>query len=286
MIEHQHLHTNGVTLRVATAGPTDGPLVILLHGFPEGWFAWRDYVPALAEAGYRVLVPDQRGYGDSDKPSKVEDYRIDVLAEDVVGLVEGAGRERATIVGHDWGAAVAWWTALRHPDRVERMVILNVPHPWVMRDFLLKSPKQLLKSWYMIFFQLPAFPEWAWNKRAKKVYEGIVALGRPDAFAPEDEARYLEAWSRPGALRGMMNWYRAAIREALSPPEIDPRIRPPTLVLWGRKDSILGEEMVEPSVAHCDDGRIVWFDDATHWINHEERPKITAELLAFLASGD
>src|SRR5437879_4698652 len=157
--------TNGIRLNVAQAGPPDGPLVILLHGFPEFWYGWRKQIPALAAAGYRVWAPDQRGYNFSDKPPDVRDYTLDKLAADVAGLIEAAGRQRAIIVGHDWGGAVAWWLAANNPERVERLVIINVPHPLVMRRLILRDPRQTLRSWYMFMFLLPRLPEWFARRR-------------------------------------------------------------------------------------------------------------------------
>ncbi len=282
MIAHHYIRTNDVTLHVACAGPEDGPLLILLHGFPEGWFTWAPYLESFAAAGFRVLAPDQRGYGDSDRPPTVADYEMDALVADVVGLIDGARRKKAVVVGHDWGAVVAWWTAIQHPDRVEKVCPINMSHPMVMRDFLVSDREQLKKSWYVMFFQVPFLPELAWRARGKKMFDEIAAMGRPDAFAPGDEAPYLEAWSKPGALRAMMNWYRAAIRLALRPPDVDPRVKVPTLVIWGKKDEVLTDRMVQPSLDHCDDGRVVWFDDATHWVNHEEREGVTKALLEFL----
>ena len=137
-IEHEQISTGSVNLHVATAGPTDGPLVILLHGFPEFWYGWRRQIPVLASAGFHVLAPDQRGYNTSDKPPRVKDYSIDRLSEDVIGLIDHCGRETAMLVGHDWGGAVTWWTAARFPDRIARLSILNVPHPVVMRKHILR----------------------------------------------------------------------------------------------------------------------------------------------------
>src|SRR5207253_9158857 len=129
--------------------PENGPLVILLHGFPEFWYGWRAQIDFLVGAGYRVIVPDQRGYNVSDKPKSIAAYNLDLLAKDVIGLIDAAGRERATVIGHDWGAAVAWWTAIKYPDRLDKLVILNVPHPIVTRRALQGSLKQMRKSWYM-----------------------------------------------------------------------------------------------------------------------------------------
>ena len=158
-ITHQTIHTNGVNLHVATAGDEAAPLVILLHGFPEYWEAWKHQIPALVQAGYRVWTPDQRGYNLSDKPKEIAAYGLDNLALDIVGLIDAAGVDCAFVVGHDWGAMVAWWLALHHPDRIKKLTILNVPHPTATLKFMRSHPSQWLKSWYMLFFQLPWLPE-------------------------------------------------------------------------------------------------------------------------------
>src|SRR4051794_28893294 len=152
---HVNPTTNGVMLHAVAAGPGDGPLVILLHGFPEFWYGWRHQIEPLAAAGFRVLVPDQRGYNLSDKPKKIPAYNLDVLARDVVGLIDDAGAARACVVGHDWGGAVAWWLGVKHPERLAKLALLNIPHPLVMRRALRRSSEQRRKSSYMFSFQLP-----------------------------------------------------------------------------------------------------------------------------------
>jgi pimeloyl-ACP methyl ester carboxylesterase len=273
--------TNGVRLHVVEAGPGDGPLVVLLHGFPEFWYGWRKQIGPLAGAGFRLLVPDQRGYNTSDKPEAVSAYRLDALADDVVGLVDEAGRERALVVGHDWGAVVGWWLAMTRPERVERLAVLNVPHPAVMRRHLLRNPRQLLRSWYIFFFQVPGLPEW-WIAR-NDFRNGCRAMrtSRRGSVTDADLARYREAWAQPGALRGMVSWYRAALR-SLGARAPSPRVRVPTLMLWGARDVALGREMAEPSIALCDDGRLVFLEDATHFVQHDEPDRVNRELLAFL----
>jgi pimeloyl-ACP methyl ester carboxylesterase len=273
--------TNGVRLHVVEAGPGDGPLVVLLHGFPEFWYGWRKQIGPLADAGFRQLVPDQRGYNTSDKPEAVSAYRLDALADDVVGLLDEAGRERALVVGHDWGAVVGWWLAMTRPERVERLAVLNVPHPAVMRRHLLTSPRQLLRSWYIFFFQVPGLPEW-WIAR-NDFRNGCRAMrtSRRGSVTDADLARYREAWAQPGALRGMVSWYRAALR-SLGTRAPSPRVRVPTLMLWGARDVALGREMAEPSIAFCDDGRLVFLEDATHFVQHDEPDRVNRELLAFL----
>ena len=168
MYEHKLIATNGITLHAVTAGPEDGPLVLLLHGFPEFWYGWRRQIPALAAAGFRVLAPDQRGYNLSDKPRELSAYRLDALAADALGLIDAAGRERAFVVGHDWGAMVAWWLALVAPQRVERLAILNVPHPYVFRRHLMNDAEQQKRSIYAGFFQLPWLPQSALSAAAPR----------------------------------------------------------------------------------------------------------------------
>lgn len=282
-MEHRErfFEVDGLRFHVVEAGPEDGPLVVLLHGFPELWYGWRKQIGPLAEAGFRVLVPDQRGYNLSDKPQRVREYGLDRLAADVAGLIRAAGRERAFVAGHDWGAAVAWWLAMRSPERVERLAVLNVPHPLVMRRSLLSNPAQLRRSWYMFFFQLPWLPELFFRRR--NFTNGIRALkgtSRRGTFSDADLAVYREAWARPGAVRGMLAWYRAALRRPALRVD-DPRIRVPTLILWGVRDRFLGRELIEPSLALCDDGRAHLFDQATHWLQHEEPEAVNSHLISF-----
>jgi pimeloyl-ACP methyl ester carboxylesterase len=284
-LTHRTIETHGVRLHAVEAGPRDGPLVLLLHGFPEFWYGWRRQIEPLAAAGFRVLVPDQRGYDMSDKPRGARAYDLDTLAADAIGLLDALGRERGSIVGHDWGAAVAWWTAIRHPERVERLAILNGPHPVVMRRALRRDPRQMLRSWYIFFFQIPRLPEWylALGRHAK-LARALRGRARPDDLVAEDVALYREAWSRPGAMTAMVNWYRAVFRR---PPRVpaDVRVRPPVLLLWGARDRYLGRELAQPSIELCDRGELVFLDDATHWIQHDAPDEVNRRLIAFLSQG-
>jgi pimeloyl-ACP methyl ester carboxylesterase len=279
---HVMVTANGVTLHVAQAGPEDGPAVILLHGFPESWLCWRRQIGPLAEAGYRVMAPDQRGYGTSAKPPHVVDYSLEILAADVIGLIDSAGREKAALVGHDWGGIVAWWVAMRYPDRVQRLAVLNAPHPVAFRRYLIRHPSQLLKSWYTFFFQLPFLPE-AHFRRANwhALTRALRTTSRPGAFTEEDLDLYRQAWSEPGAITAMIHWYRAAMRHR--PPEpADPKLRVPTLLIWGAQDAFIARGVAEASLALCDDGRLEWFEEATHWVHHEEPEPVNRRLLDFL----
>ncbi|NUM48327.1 MAG: alpha/beta hydrolase [Anaerolineales bacterium] len=281
-MNHSRINTNGITLHVAQDGPETGELIILLHGFPEFWYGWRRQIPALAGAGYRVWVPDQRGYNESDKPQGIAAYAIDKLSADVIGLMDAAGVEKATVVGHDWGAAVAWWTAMTYPDRVAKLIVLNVPHGSVMQAFLRKNLGQLWKSWYIFFFQIPWLPEKLmglnhWQAAAR----GLAGSSRPGTFSEADLAQYRQAWSQPKAFTSMINWYRALIQKPPQTPA-NMRIHVPTLVLWGAQDKFLSREMAQESMAYCDDGQLVYFEEATHWVQHEEVTKVNELILHFL----
>ncbi|HEV3025573.1 MAG TPA: alpha/beta fold hydrolase, partial [Pirellulales bacterium] len=209
-IEHLAISTNDLRLHVVAAGPEQGPLVILLHGFPEFWYGWRHQIGPLAAAGYRVWAPDQRGYNTSDKPRGRAAYRLDALAEDVVGLIDAAGRPKAVVVGHDWGGAVAWHLGSRFADRIDRLVVLNVPHPQVFMALLRRSPRQLLRSSYMFAFQCPWLPEWAARRQHwRAMADGLRQSSRRGTFSDAEIDKYREAWSQPGAFSAMVNWYRA-----------------------------------------------------------------------------
>lgn len=276
------IDVNDLQLNVVQAGPEQGPLVILLHGFPEFSYAWRYQIPALAEAGYRVWAPDQRGYNLSSKPAKLKAYALDELASDVVGLMDAAGVQSAHVVGHDWGGVVAWWTAIRYPQRVQRLVVMNVPHPAVMRRHLLSNFKQLRKSWYMFFFQLPVLPEWlARRKEWKLPAVTLKGTSRRGTFNTGDLRLYKAAWAQPGAYKGMLNWYRAMFRTR--PERVDSnRVTMPVRILWGVHDKFLSVEMARDSLEFCDAGELKLFEDATHWLQHEEPERVNTELLEFL----
>jgi epoxide hydrolase 4 len=282
-LEFARVSSNGVSLHVARAGPADGRLVLLLHGFPEFWYSWRSQIPALAQAGFRVWAPDQRGYNLSEKPRRVGDYRLETLAADVVGLIKAAGVERADVVGHDWGGAVAWQVAMDYPDCVRRLVVLNCPHPRIMRRHLLRSPRQMIRSSYILAFQVPWLPErLARFGNGRPLIRAMQKSSRPGTFSTSEFEEYRKAWSMPGAMRSMLNWYRALVRH---PPMTsgNGRISVPTLLIWGAKDKFLGLEMAQPSIDLCDRGRLVVLDDATHWVQHEDSLRVNDLLVRFLS---
>jgi epoxide hydrolase 4 len=284
----QFVETNNIKLHVTTDGPENGTSVVLLHGFPEFHYGWRKQVPALVNAGFHVIVPDQRGYNLSDKPRGVSAYDVDMLAKDIIGLLDHFGIQKARLAGHDWGAAVAWTVALNHPERLEKLAILNVPHPDVMVRFIRTNRAQQRKSWYIYFFQIPFFVEWILSrKNYHALARMLVQSGRRDSFTEQDMLEYKKAWSQKGALTAMLNWYRAAVRRGLKSyfrreKTSARRVSVPTLMLWGKRDLALSVEMVKPSIELCDQGKFVLFDKATHWVQHDEPDEVNKHLIEFL----
>lgn len=278
---HTTIKTNDVNLHVIQAGPEDGPLVILLHGFPEFWYGWRKQIEFLAGQGFRVWAPDQRGYNLSDKPGGLAAYSLNELCADVIGLIDAAGREKAFLVGHDWGAGVAWWMACKYPERLSKLVILNAPHHKVFRKVLNTDRAQRRKSWYMLFFQIPWLPEALIGLGNNNgLAQALRRSSRPGTFTEAELAEYRKAWSQPGALTSMINWYRAVAQQ---PPEApDPRVKVPTLLLWGKQDIALNPEMAQASIDLCENGRLVYFDSATHWLHREESERVNQLMVEFL----
>jgi epoxide hydrolase 4 len=283
MAEHHFIQTNGVTLHVVTAGPPEGEPVILLHGFPEFWYGWRHQIPFLAQQGFRVIVPDQRGYNLSDKPRGREAYHLDHLARDVVGLIDALGYERVCLAGHDWGAGVAWWMATHFAERLRRLAILNVPYPTlVMQAAQLGYPEQLSRSWYAGFFQLPWLPENLLRRTIGTPYNMMRLSSRRDTFSEADIAAYERAWLRPGALRAMLNWYRAALPALVNAPTPPTSSLPtPTLMLWGERDVALLKELASLSIELCAEGELIFFPKATHWVQHDEATAVNEHLARF-----
>jgi pimeloyl-ACP methyl ester carboxylesterase len=254
--------------------------VVLLHGFPEFWYGWRRQIEPLAAAGFRVIVPDQRGYNLSSKPRGAAAYALTELVSDVVAIADQLGQEKIFLAGHDWGAAVAWSTALLHPQRIAKLVVLNVPHPSVMRKFLSTRPQQLLRSWYMFFFQFPWLPEALFS--AFNYRMGVRALlrcSRPGIFSDEDLAQYRAAWSQQHAVSSMINWYRALFRVRVKFP--DKTVRVPTRILWGERDAFLLAEMAQESLRYCTSAELFTFANATHWLQHEEPTRVSELLIDF-----
>lgn len=281
-LRHGRHRVGGVTLHAVEAGPADGPAVVLLHGFPEFWYGWRRQIGALAAAGFRVVVPDGRGYNASDKPEGTEAYRLPRLAGDVVGLADALGIDRFRLAGHDWGGVVAWATAALHPGRVERLAVLNAPHPDSWGRYALTHPTQALRSFYVGVFQLPRLPEALLSAgRYRALRRSLLESSRPGTFTEAELDRYAAAWSEPGALTAMLNWYRALRhREARALP----RVEAETLVLWGTEDRFLETALAAEAAKLCRSARVRYLP-ATHWVQHEEAEAVNAALVEFFGAG-
>ncbi|MBY0528096.1 MAG: alpha/beta hydrolase [Gemmataceae bacterium] len=280
-MKSRYAHVNGIRLHYLEVG--EGPLVVLLHGFPEFSYSWRHQLPALAAAGFRAIAPDLRGYNLSDKPPDVSAYGIEPLTRDIVGLIRHVGAARAVIVGHDWGGGIAWNLTLRHPELVERLVILNSPHPALFfRE--LRTLRQLRKSWYMFYFQLPWLPEWGWRRHDYALLEhSLRESARPDTFTDEDVRRYKEAMARPGALTAALNYYRAVFRT--NPRRVTRNIRPietPTLVLWGEADRYLGTSLLDGLEHWVPNVRIERLPGVSHWVQNEAPQRVNELMIEFL----
>ena len=270
---------NGRRFHLVEAGPESGELVVLLHGFPEFWWGWHAQIGPLARAGYRVVVPDQRGYNRSAAPDTVSAYRIERLASDVTGLIDAYDRESAAVVGHDWGGVVGWWVTLHSPERVRRLVTANGPHPTVIRRTLSRDPGQLARTSYAFAFQLPAIPEavtraFDWRLPVRMMRRTSL----PGTFDTTDFDRFRGAWDR--SFSTMLDWYRANGRSR-PVPETD-TVTVPTRVIWGASDRFLQQSMAFDSLDYCTDGRSTVLEDATHWLHHEYPDDVTDAILAEL----
>ena len=305
-VEHRFVDTNGVRLHCAIAGR--GPLVVLLHGFPESWYCWRHQIAALAPH-FRVVAPDLRGYNDSDRPTDVRAYTLAEVTADIAGLIEALGERQAVVVGHDWGGAVAWTLAMERPDVVRRLVILNCPHPAIFVRHMRENPRQVARSFYMLLFQIPWLPERLLGlRRAWLVGRAVERSAvRRDTITPEALDTLRTNASKPGGLRGALNYYRALLRtpdvygafprwlrrflygdhtpEGLREnPEDWPRIAAPTLVIWGENDVALGRELtlgMEPLVGGP--FQIKYIPLCGHWVQQEQPDVVNGHLLDFLA---
>jgi epoxide hydrolase 4 len=273
-----------VALHSVTAGDPASPRppVVLLHGFPEFSYAWRRQLPALADAGFHAIAPDLRGYNLSPRPPRVRDYPIELLAADVLALIRETRHPRASVVGHDWGGVVAWWLAMHHPEAVERLVILNAPHPAAyLRE--VRRPAQLLRSWYAFLFQLPRLPEALIRANDFALLRSVYC---GSAFMPEDISRYVEGFARPGALTAALNYYRAAFRQGPGHAGRSVRrIEAPTLLIWGERDRYLVPELTEGLEQWVSNLRVERLPNASHWLHHEDPERVNRLLVEFLSAG-
>jgi pimeloyl-ACP methyl ester carboxylesterase len=286
-IRLREVEANGLTFEVAEAGEGDH-LILCLHGFPELNYSWRHQMPLLASMGYRVWAPNQRGYGATSRPARVEDYSADKIVADAAALFDASGAKKLTVVAHDWGGAIAWLFAINRARPIERLVVMNLPHPKCFAAALRHWP-QRKRSWYMAFFQLPWLPErfLLANDAAgiRRAFKGMaIDKSRfPDAVLDV----YARAAQRPGAATAMINWYRAAARKpgglAL---RNDGRVEVPTLIVWGEEDSALGLETLEGTDRYVADLTIRRLPAVSHWVQQEAPEKVNAILAEWLPRAD
>jgi pimeloyl-ACP methyl ester carboxylesterase len=283
-ITESRLAVNGIALNVAIAGPPDGPPVVLLHGFPDRWQLWRHQVPALAAAGYRVIAPDLRGFGASDRPAEVSAYAMPTLVGDVIGLLDALEVPTAAVVGHDWGAGLAWSAAMARPERVDKLTVISVGHGGTAAAAGLRQREM---SWYMLWFLFPGVAEQV-LPRADWAFYRRWAWGGAAPGTDADADRQVADLTRPGALTAGLNWYRANIRpDRFVPPENLvgplPRVSCPTMGVWSAEDGALGEVQMTASSAFVDaPWRYERIEGCDHWVPLHAPDRLTALLLDFL----
>ena len=296
-VTHHDALINGVRLHYVTAGPEDGDLVVLLHGFPEFWYSWRNQIPALVEEGYRVAALDMRGYNESEKPQDVESYEIEDLVGDVVGFIDHLGEESAHVVSHDWGGAVAWALGIAQPEAIDKLVVMNAPHPAAFARNL--DLDQLKRSWYVLFFQIPMLPEWLLTADDGQLVGDLFRdqAADPDAFSEDDIERYKAAFTKPGAATGAINYYRSYVRAIAEPmarsaiPVVGQFFDPPgseeipveTLLLWGEQDDALGVDLSMGLDEWVPDIQVERYPEASHWVQCDAPEQVNEDLTDFLA---
>ncbi|WP_264791279.1 alpha/beta fold hydrolase [Aureispira anguillae] len=269
----QFITTNGISLQVIIAGPKDGEPVFLLHGFPDFWFTWDAQIDVLVTNGFRVIVPNQRGFGESDKPTDIAAYRQLELAKDIIGIADVLGYEQFNLAGHDFGGLVAWSIVTLYPERIKKLVVISAPH--LIASLKYRSIRQKLKSWYIVFFQIPYLPE-----RMLKAFDyAMLVRNMPSFLAPELLMRYKKAWGQPQCLRAMLNWYKALIRE-MKLKEINYGIvTTPTHIIWGKEDSYLEAGLAQLSLDQCTTGKLTVFEETNHWVMYERSMEVSNLLL-------
>lgn len=281
---------SGLNMRIARCGPTDAPLVVMLHGFPECWYSYRHQMRALSDR-FDCAAVEMRGYGETDAPRGVSNYSLDKLVGDVADIIHALGREKAVVIGHDWGGAVAWATALTRVEVVERLIVLNCPHPARFSRELARNPRQMLRSWYMLFFQIPWLPE-AIMRRGNfaTLLSGMRDMAvQKSAISDEDLEYFRAALKNPYAITAAINYYRAMFRSQLRPSSrransFDGKIAIPTMLIWGEDDFALGKELtygMEPLFSG--EFQLKYIADCGHWVQQEKPEQVNQHIAEFLA---
>ncbi|MBF2021585.1 MAG: alpha/beta hydrolase [Hydrococcus sp. C42_A2020_068] len=279
--KHDFITTNGIKLHYVTQG--EGQLMLMLHGFPEFWYSWRHQIPEFAK-NYQVVALDLRGYNESDKPKEIEAYATTELLKDVEGVIKGLGYENCILVGHDWGGLIAWKFAYAYPQMVDKLIVLNLPHPAKFSDGL-RKPQQLLKSSYVFFFQLPWLPELVLQANDYSLIGSIFTNMAVDksAFTTADLEAYKDAAAKRGALTAMLNYYRNFFQEFLQNPQQERgTLKIPTLIIWGEKDAALGKELTYGTEGFVRNLTIKYIPNCSHWVQQEQPQLVNQYMREFL----
>lgn len=278
--QHEYITTNGIKLHYVTQG--EGELMVMLHGFPEFWYSWRHQIPEFAQ-NFKVVAVDLRGYNESDKPSKQSAYVMDEFIKDIEGVIKGLGYDRCVLVGHDWGGAIAWSFAYAHPDMVERLIVLNLPHPAKFAEGF-RTPQQLLRSAYIFFFQLPLLPELLLQasdyQPIESAFKGMAV--NKSAFTQADIEAYKDAAAKRGALTATLNYYRNVWQQGLLNYNWG-ILEVPTLMIWGEDDTALGKELTYGTEAYVRDFQIKYISNCSHWVQQEQPQLVNQYMREFLA---
>lgn len=278
--QHQYITTNQVRLHYVTQG--EGPLMLMLHGFPEFWYSWQHQIPVFAQ-DHKVVALDMRGYNNSEKPSDVSAYRMPELIKDVQGVIQGLGYDQCILVAHDWGGAIAWQFAYAHPEMLHKLIIMNLPHPAKFQEALRSNPQQMLRSWYIGFFQVPVLPELMFQANDYRAIASMFSerATNKNAFSPADLEAYKNAAAKRGALTAMINYYRSNLDMLLNPKDWEV-LDVPTLLLWGEDDFALGKELTYGTKDYVRNLELHYLSQCSHWIQQEQPELVNQYMRTFL----
>ncbi|MCC3417804.1 MAG: alpha/beta hydrolase [Microcoleus sp. PH2017_07_MST_O_A] len=279
--KHEFIATNGIKLHCVTQG--SGPLMLMLHGFPEFWYSWRHQIPEFA-SDRKVVAVDLRGYNDSDKPKDKSAYMMAEFVQDIKGIIQGFGYKSCVLVAHDWGGAIAWSFAYAYPEMVDKLIVMNIPHPAKFAEGL-RTRQQLLKSWYIFLFQLPFLPEFLIElgdyRAIDRALQGMAV--DKSSFTPSDIQAYKDAAAKPGALTATINYYRNIARGFVDRPHRE-ILEVPTLMIWGENDRALGKELTYGTADYVRDFQIHYVPNCSHWVHQEQPQLVNRYIRDFLAS--
>ncbi|HAC65251.1 MAG TPA: epoxide hydrolase [Cyanothece sp. UBA12306] len=280
-LNHNYIQTNGIKLHYVSQG--EGSLMLMLHGFPEFWYSWRHQIVKFSE-NYCVVAPDLRGYNDSDKPQGKQCYQVTQLIQDIRGIITGLGYKKCILVGHDWGGALAWHFADQYPEMLDQLIVLNIPHPAKFSQGLF-TPQQLMRSWYIFFFQIPYLPEfWCrWNDYQMIASAFTKMAIDSSAFSSRDIQAYREAAAKPGALTAAINYYRCIFRGLFNSQKSWRKIAVPTLMIWGENDTALGKELTYGTADYVENFTIKYIPNCSHWVQQEKPQLVNQYISDFLS---